>query len=210
MKKIINGWHYISVYLAGATALIAIFGTGDTLQKLLLASIAVMFLHFFEEFGFPGGFPWMGVKVLLSSDEMDSSKWDCNNLNSMFGNWGFLFFIYILPVLFPNIRFLTLAAMLFNIAELVIHLILFNVKQKTLYNPGLVTAVFGLAPIACYYFMKIFDQHFYIWYDYIIAIICLVFIFWFSFRSPIYWKLGRMEGYSLTDQTAYGINNIRN
>ena len=29
----------------------------------------------------------MGVKVLLGSDEPDSTKWHCNNLNSMFGNW---------------------------------------------------------------------------------------------------------------------------
>lgn len=116
MKKIVNNWHWISVYLAGATALIAILVPMDEVTKLLLAANSMLFLHFFEEFGWPGGFPWMGVKVLLGSDEMDPAKWDCNNLSSMFGNWGFLFMVYVLPIIFPGVRFFTLAAMMFLFA----------------------------------------------------------------------------------------------
>lgn len=54
MRKLINNWHYISVYFAGVSALVAILGTDNITQKLLLAAITMMFLHFFEEFGFPG------------------------------------------------------------------------------------------------------------------------------------------------------------
>ena len=72
MRKAINIWHYISVYLAGFTALAAIFFPVNTVQKCLLASIIILFLHFFEEFGYPGGFPLMGMKVMMNSDEMDS------------------------------------------------------------------------------------------------------------------------------------------
>ncbi len=36
----------------------------NEVTRLLLAAISILFLHFFEEFGWPGGFPWMGVKVL--------------------------------------------------------------------------------------------------------------------------------------------------
>ena len=52
MKKAINIWHYISVYLAGLAALIALFAPVDPVQKCLLASITILFLHFFEEFGY--------------------------------------------------------------------------------------------------------------------------------------------------------------
>ena len=69
MKKLVNNWHYVSVYLSGMAALAAILGTGDMIQELLLAAIAMMFLHFFEEFGFPGGFPLMGMKVMMGSKE---------------------------------------------------------------------------------------------------------------------------------------------
>lgn len=205
IKKFINNWYNISVGLAVVSALIAIFVVDDMTQKLLWLSIAILFLHFFEEFGFPGGFPLMGMKILMKSREKDSTKWNCNNLNSMFGNWGFLFFLYILPLIFPDIRFLTLAAMMFSFAELLMHLILFNVKQKTFYNPGLVTAVFGLTPIAIYYFSNVFNGSLFAWYDFIIAVLWFIAVFSFCFRSPVYWGLGKLKGYALTRRTAYGI-----
>lgn len=34
--------------------------------RLLLAANVVLLLHFFEEFGWPGGFPHMGMKVLMA------------------------------------------------------------------------------------------------------------------------------------------------
>ena len=204
MKKFVNNWQNISVIFALISA-IAAFVVDDIITKLLLASIAVLFLHFFEEFGFPGGFPWMGVKVLLGSREKDSTKWNCNNLNSMFGNWGFLLLVYVLPLVLPDVHFLLLAAMIFSLPELVMHLILFNVKQRTLYNPGLITGAFMLAPIAIYYFANVFDKSFYVWSDYIFAIAWCVVVFWFAFRSPLYWWLGSLKGYKLSARSAYGV-----
>lgn len=187
------------------TALSAILVSDDIVQQLLLAAITMMFLHFFEEFGYPGGFPLMGMKVLMDNAELDSSKWDCNNLSSMFGNWGFLFFIYILALLLPEIKFLTLSAMMFLFAEVFMHLLLFNVKMKIFYNPGLVTAVFGMGPIGVYYFSTVFDASLYVWSDYASAVAWFVAVFLFSFRSKLYWQLGRKAGYALTDQSAYGL-----
>jgi hypothetical protein len=209
MKKFVNNWYYISVYLAVAVAVIAIFAPVGILQKILLGSISVILLHFFEEFGFPGGFPLMGMQIMMHSDERDSTKWNCNNLSSMFGNWVFLLLIYILPLAFPRIRFLTLAALFFNFLELFMHLVLFNAARKTFYNPGLVTAIFGLTPIACYYFIKVFNANSFLWYDYVIAVIWMILVFLFSFRSPLYWYLGKKEGYPLTEQSAFGIGNIK-
>lgn len=54
MKGIINNWHNISVYLAGAIFLIVAFFVSNELQMVLLLSAAMLFLHFFEEFGWPG------------------------------------------------------------------------------------------------------------------------------------------------------------
>ena len=205
IKKFINNWYNISVGLAVISAVIAIFGVDDITQKLLWGSIAILFLHFFEEFGFPGGFPLMGMKVLMNSKERDSSKWNCNNLNSMFGNWGFLFFLYILPLIFTDVRFLTLAAMMFLFAEFLMHVVLFNVKQKTIYNPGLITALFGLTPLGVYYFANVYEGSMYAWYDFIIAVAYFIAVFWFCFRSPLYWGLGSLKGYALTRRSAYGM-----
>lgn len=209
IKKFINNWYNISVGLAVISALIALFVVDDITTKLLWGSISILFMHFFEEFGVPGGFPLMGMKVLMNSKEKDSTKWNCNNLNSMFGNWGFLFFLYILPLIFPDVRFLTLAAMMFLFAELLMHLILFNVKQKSIYNPGFITAIFGLTPIGIYYFANVYDGNLFAWYDFIIAVVWFIVIFWFSFRSPLYWGLGKLKGYALTRRTAYGLSASR-
>ena len=57
MKRLVNAWYNVSLVLAVVSAIIAIFFAEDTVQKILWASIAILFLHFFEEFGFPGGFP---------------------------------------------------------------------------------------------------------------------------------------------------------
>ena len=76
MKRLVNSWYNVSLGLAVVSVLIAIFVAEDTIQKILWASIAILFLHFFEEFGFPGGFPLMGMRVLMKSKEPDSTKWN--------------------------------------------------------------------------------------------------------------------------------------
>ncbi|MBR1645517.1 MAG: HXXEE domain-containing protein [Selenomonadaceae bacterium] len=141
----------------------------------------------------------------MGSREKDSTKWNCNNLSSMFGNRGFLVLIYLLPLILPDVRFLLLAAMIFSLLELLAHLIVFNVKQKSLYNPGLITGAFILAPISIYYFVNIFDKNFYVWSDYPAAMVWCVGVFWFSFRSPLYWGLGSLKGYKLSARSAYGV-----
>ena len=204
MKKIVNNWHYISVFLAGAVALAAILVPMATVTKLLLAAIAVLFLHFFEEFGWPGGFPWMGMKVLMNSDEPDSSKWNVNNLSSMFGNWGFLLLVYILPLFLPNVRFLTLAAFMFLFAEVFMHCVLFPIRLKRLYNAGIITSLGAGIIACCYFFGGVFQGDMFVWYDWVIAVVWFAVVFVFCFRSKLYWDLGKKPGYPLTEQSAFG------
>lgn len=205
LKKLVNNWAVISVLLGLVTLGIMTLSVWNFTQKIILALAACMFFHFYEEFGFPGGFPYMGVKVLLGRDELDQTKWSANNLSSLFGNWGALFMLYILPLFIPGLRFLSLAAVLFAFLECFMHLVLFNVKQRSFYNPGLVTAVFGMTPIAVFYFLNISKGYVYTWYDYVLALLWCVVVFVFFFRSPIYWKLGSIEGYPFTEQAAFGL-----
>ena len=209
MKRLINNfvnhWFDRSVYLAVAVLLLAVFLPLTITQKLLMASIAVLLLHFFEEFGSPGGFAYMGVRVMLGKNEPDKSKWGANNLNSLFGNWGFLLLIYVLPLCLPNVPVLTLAAMMFSFLELFMHAFLFNIRLRQWYNPGMISGVFMLPPIAIYYFARVFDAGLFSWYHYVIAFVWIVFVFWFCFRSPLYWRLGKVAGYDFTDEAAFGM-----
>lgn len=209
-KFIANYWHFVSAYLACFVGMYAILWADDTLLRLQLTSLMFILLHFFEEFGFPGGFPLMGMKVLMGSPEMDSTKWGANNLNSMCGNWLFCLGLYVLPICLPSVGFLVLAGMMFNFAEIFMHLLLFNLKQKTIYNPGFITGIFGLGPVAIIYFWfsDVFSASMFEWYDWVIAVVWMAFVFLFSFRSKWYWHLGSKPGYEFTDLAAYGVNGI--
>lgn len=176
----------------------------DITSRLLWASISIIFLHFFEEFGTPGGFPYMGMKVLMGSREADKTKWNCNNLSSMFVNWDFLFLLYIAALLLPSVRLLTLSAMMFLFAEVFMHFLMFPIRLKELYNPGQITTV-GLGIIGIYYFTTVFETEMYVWYDYVLAVLYFIAVFLFCFRSKLYWGLGSLPGYELTDQSAFGL-----
>ena len=98
-----------------------------------------------------------------------------------------------MPLIFPEIRFLTAAAIILSIAEVIMHLILFNLKQKSIYNPGLVTGLL-IGVIVAWYLLNGFDPSLYGWSDFLIGFIYFLIVFWFCYRSPWYWKLGRVEG----------------
>lgn len=192
-KTLIKNWYYISVFIAGFLAMILTIGSWGLREKMLLGSSVFIFLHFFEEFAFPGGFPYVGVKVELGMDNLDTKTWPLNQVNAMFGNFAFALLVYLLPLFLPQIPFLTLAAALFAFAEVLMHLAVFNLALKTWYNPGLFTAVFGLLPISLFYFQQIWGQHLYSWPDIVAAVLWIAFNYWLAFRSPIYKKLGKLS-----------------
>ncbi|MBE8953084.1 MAG: hypothetical protein SR1Q7_08070 [Quinella sp. 1Q7] len=66
-----------------------------------------------------------------------------------------------------------------------------------------------LAPIAFYYFANVYDGNLFVWSDFVAAIAWCVAVFWFSFRSPLYWWLGGLKGYKLSAQSAYGVAYAR-
>lgn len=205
MKKIVNNWYTVSIGFAAVFAVILFTGNWDARQKYLLASAAFLCLHFFEEFGYPGGFPYMGVKILLGSNEMDPTKWNVNNLSAMLSNWLSLVLLYLMPLFFPGVRFLTIGAIVLSLGEIVMHLVLFNVRLKTFYNPGLITGLFGIGVVGIIYLATAFDPSMYAWYDYVLGFVYFAVSFWLCFRSPMYWSIGRIGGYPMSTRTAFGL-----
>ena len=51
----------------------------------------------------------------------------------------------------------------------------------------------------------VFEPSAFMWYDYLLAFVMFVVVFWFCFRSPLYWNLGRKPGYEMSDQSAFGL-----
>lgn len=158
MKRLVQHWYQWAVYVAGLLTVILICGNWTLLQQTLLASLVILHLHFYEEMGFPGGFPWIGMKIELHLADDDSRKWDLNQASSFFGNEWFAVVVYLLPLFLPQVHFLALAAIIFAFAEVAMHLFYFNWAMKVWYNPGLLTALLGLLPISVNYLWRVIPQ----------------------------------------------------
>lgn len=198
MKAIVKNWYNIAVYIALAVTVVLALGEWSETQRILLASLAVIHLHFFEEFQFPWGFPLVGMTVEIRNFDHDPNTWDLNNASSFWGNEWFAVMVYLLPLLVPQVRFLTLAAVLFAFVELLMHDVVFPACLKRLYNPGLVSAALFLTPLSIAYFCLC--DYSYLWYDWPLAPTWIVVNYWMAFRSPIYRYFGSMKAYTFPEE----------
>lgn len=185
MRKLIQNWYQLAVYLAGGYALLLGLGSWTVQQRALLMGLILLHLHFFEEFGFPGGFAWMGIRVEMWAVPPVVADWPLNQLSAFFGNEWFALVVYLLPLLCPWWHWLVLAALVFAFAELVMHALVFNLAMRTAYNPGLVTAL-GLTLVTSWYLWDRGGVAAFTWLDLALAIGWIGLNYWLAFRSPLF------------------------
>ena len=103
-------------------------------QKLLALNFIVLILHQFEEYAWPGGFPWICNEVLTPKSGGPPDRYPLNQNNAAFINvFGWLF--YLVPVLLPRVIWLGFGQMLFGlVGQVIVHGVIINSKLKTWYN----------------------------------------------------------------------------
>lgn len=69
---------YISVFYA----LVLGIRDWDLARRALLLSIIAIHLHFYEEFGLPGGFAWGRIKVEMRHVSKQDPEWLLNQLST--------------------------------------------------------------------------------------------------------------------------------
>lgn len=69
------------------------------------------------------------------------------------------YFFYILAILFPNLIWLGLAQVLFGMLQVIVHGVVVNIRLKSIYNPGLGSALLLHAPIGIYYMFYVTTNH---------------------------------------------------
>lgn len=201
MKFLRDNWFRLGVIVFAALSYYMIFWGCDQLspiQKILMASLMVLPIHQYEEYVFSGGGPVVINRGFYGEQTL---------YRQYPGNWNSIMIVnlsayifYILALVFPQAIWLGIATMLFNLFQLLGHALEMNIKLKTWYNPGLLTAVFGLLPISLWYFSQVWEQHLYSWEDVGLAIVWIGFNYWLAFRSLIYKKLGKLsDRYGFTD-----------
>ncbi|MFC6182032.1 HXXEE domain-containing protein [Lactiplantibacillus daowaiensis] len=197
MAKWLRRWFEFVVYIAGGYALILGLGQWSVQQKTLLLGLILIHLHFFEEFGLPGGFAWGGIKVEKGHVDADVTTWPLNQLSALWGNEWFAIVVYLLPLFRPQWHWLVLAGIIFAFAELMMHWVIFNLGLHSWYNPGSFTAFLLTVP-ATWYLWQVVPTGLFNWWDLMIAIVWLAFNYWVAFRSPIFKWFNRHTKYTFS------------
>lgn len=194
LKYLRNHWFDLAIILviALATALYITQPSGMTL--LLWLSLGSLFLHQIEEWRYPGYFPGMLNTAMFNSDLPDRYPLNANSgmiVNVVFG-WG----SYLLAALFwQQAIWLAIAAIMVSVGNIVAHTIVFNIKGRTLYNPGLITSWLLFAPIAYLFFDAVISEHLAISYDWAIGLVLGVALNYFCVYKMILWLADRNTPY---------------
>ena len=151
MGFIRNNWYKIGLvaFAAAALAVIAFSPEMGTTQRILLLSLMALPLHQYEEYALPGGGPVVINRYFYG---------EADNYRRFPGNWNSIMVVnlsayvfYVLALVLPQLTWLGMATMLFNLYQVLGHCIQMNLKMGTWYNPGMATSVFLFLPIsACY------------------------------------------------------------
>jgi hypothetical protein len=190
-------WHDIGLFSAvvAAVYLIAAWNDLGIVQRLLLLNFIVVLLHQFEEYSWPGGFPAVANMVMMPSASPD--RYPLNQNSSMAANLVFAYGFYLVPVFFPDVIWLGLAPVLVGaVLQVIGHAIYVNIKLRTLYSPGVATAVLGHLPIGVIYIHHILANSMVNWWDWLLAVVYLVvFGFLNFFMMELKWLGDRNSPY---------------
>ena len=143
-------WFDLGFAFALVTGGILALNKLNPLSFLLWVSLISLFLHQLEEYRYPGYFPGMMNKVMFSSKQPDRYPLNTNTafIINVFVGW----LSYFLAALFgERALWLGIATILVSVGNFIAHSFLFNIKGKTFYNPGMLTAIILFLPIAMYF-----------------------------------------------------------
>lgn len=127
----------------------------DITGMLWLSFVAILF-HQFEEYRWPGYFAGLFNNVMFKSEAPD--HYPLNTQSAMIINVAIAYVFYLLPVWFPQVIWLGLAPVFMGFFQVVWHGIVVNIKAKTLYNPGLFTALLLHVPVGTWYIYEIVQR----------------------------------------------------
>ena len=147
-------WFDLGIALAVLTGFFVLVAHPTGIALLLWINLIALFMHQFEEYRYPGYFPGMMNKVMFSSQQPDRFPLNANTaliINLLVG-W----LSYSLAAVFgEKALWLGIAAVLVSTGNIIAHTLLFNLKGRSRYNPGMLTADILFLPISLYFFVLV-------------------------------------------------------
>ena len=165
MKFICRHWYNIGIVLAAIEAiLLVILGNElDVLVCINILSLIAIQLHQFEEYGFPGGAPYMGNKKIcdgnmpkiaykvLFTEKGTPDRYPLNQLSAMTTNCIATYVFYLLPIIFPDVIWLGVGPIFFGFIQFFMHGVGGAILVRKFYNPGLLAVLLGHIPVGIWY-----------------------------------------------------------
>ena len=158
MSFLRNHWFDLGIALAVLVGGFVLVTRPTGLALLLWLSLIALFVHQFEEYRYPGYFPGVLNSALFSSRQPD--RYPLNAQSALVVNVVVGWLFYVLAALFnTQALWLGIATLLVSLGNVVVHTFLFNIKGRTIYNPGLLTAVALFLPLAVYFYSSVIRDH---------------------------------------------------
>lgn len=160
MKFWCRYWHTVGLGVAAAAGvLLAVFWKDlNVLARIQTLNFITLILHQFEEYSFPGG---MGLVMNTmqaerrpaASGAIRTDRYPLNQFSAMFGNCLVTYVVYTLPIFFPNVIWFGMIPILFGMVfQVVMHVIVGNLKSGSFYNPGMLATLLGHVPLGICFF----------------------------------------------------------
>jgi hypothetical protein len=173
LKFFSRHWHdvgFVSGVIAGIYLAVA-WKDLDVLQRIVIINFIVVVLHQFEEYSWPGGFPYVANKIFIPLIGGSFFK-PLNQLSSAAANCAFAYVFYLLPVFFPHTIWLALGTFIFgSVLQVIGHGIVVNYQIRSLTSPGTITAVFGWLPLGVIYVKYVYDHNLISGWDWPLAVL---------------------------------------
>lgn len=169
MNFIRQHWFDLGLALALVVGVYLMSAARSQISWLLWINLVSLFLHQFEEYRYPGYFPGMMNSVMFSSDQPDRYPLNTNTALIINVIVGWLFY-FLAAVFGEKALWLGIATMLVSAGNFMAHTFLFNIKGKSRYNPGMLTADILFLPIAVYFFILVFKGNIATSFDWIMGI----------------------------------------
>jgi hypothetical protein len=179
-------WFDIGPVFALTIGVLLIFTPVSPISFLLWINLISLFFHQFEEYHYPGYFPGMMNSVMFSSKEPD--RYPLNPNTALIVNLlvGWLFY-FLAAILGEKALWLGIATILVSAGNFIAHTFLFNIKGKSRYNPGMLTADILFLPITVYFFILVFQGNFASTIDWILGILLGVALNYIGILKMIDW-----------------------
>lgn len=141
--------------IGGAVAL-ASRGKVTNLRALSALNWIALLVHQYEEYQDPGYFPGQFNHGVFKSDQ--PRNYPLNTHTALCINTAVAYPVYALPVVFPKVKWLGIAPVLFGMSQAVGHGVVFPAISRTKYSPGFLASIFLHVPIGLAYLTALKKQ----------------------------------------------------